>query len=433
MGQEWDGWVPGPEVWKECLRVLKPGGHLLAFAGTRTMDMMSMSIRMGGFELRDSIGYAHDQGGAPIMAWVHAQGFPKSTDISEAIDRQGGIYMGWVGPWLKEQRERAGMSRDELAKHFPSKNGGQTGCIWNWEMGIRTPSAEQFDLLCELLKVPQTTRDEISLQRGWIVQPKREVIAERRGVTKGFNTGAKEVLGKRRPITAAATDNAKKWEGWGTGLKPAWEPVIVARKPMVGTVVQNLREHGVGAINIDGSRIGDEVMIVTKSIGVVKSQNRAMGGPNYEREVAGTVTGRFPTNVIHDGSDEVEGIFASFGHTSSFSGGRSTGRNFGQEHDDGKSKDRPRVGHDDEGTASRFFFCAKPSKAEKADGHHPTVKPMALMRYLLGLVVPPGGVVIDPFAGSGTTGAAALALGLDAVLIEREAEYVDLIKRRLSA
>jgi site-specific DNA-methyltransferase (adenine-specific) len=294
MGKQWDTGETAfaAEFWAEVYRVLKPGGHVAAFSGTRTYHRMACAIEDGGFEIRDQ------------LAWTYGSGFPKSHN--------------------------------------------QPG-------------------------------------------------------------------------------------GFGTALKPAWEPICLGRKPLIGTVAANLLEYGTGAINIDGCRVATE-----ESLNGSGNKPLSYGGDNHrpyhDREPRGPTQqhalGRWPANVLHDGSPEVIAAFPSTGPSKS--GGKSTGRNFGQEHDDDFTKDRPRTGHDDfGGSAARFFYCAKASKADRASSKHPTVKPIALMRWLCRLITPSGGLTLDPFAGSGTTGQAAWEEGFRAVLIEREAEYRVDIARRL--
>ena len=282
MGKRWDYDVPSVEVWGECLRVLKPGGHLLAFAGTRTQHRMAVRIEDAGFEIRD------------MIAWVYGSGFPKSHNLKD------------------------------------------------------------------------------------------------------------------------------DWQGWGTALKPALEPITVGRKPLIGTVAANVLAHGTGAINVDGCRVGTETITAHG------------GGSGIPAIASGSNphTGRWPANLIHDGSDEVVGLT---------------------------------------GDAARFFYCAKASKADRDEGcegfdekpaaamagnmvdgqrlagngtpistpnrrnHHPTVKPTALMQYLCRLVTPPGGIVLDPFMGSGSTGAAAMLEGFQFIGIEREAEYVAIARERIES
>lgn len=234
------------------------------------------------------------------------------------------------------------------------------------------------------------------------------------GIYAGGNTGS-------AVITAPTTNSAREWQGWGTALKPAWEPICLARKPLIGTVAANVLAHGTGAINVDGCR--------------VPAGNKA-GGNNSNMSVVGmpddvegrTVAGRWPANLIHDGSDEVLACFPDVGGGFGVSGGDPDGHGiYGKGFPRG---DRSIVGYDDSGSAARFFYCAKASSKERAGSKHPTVKPVALMRYLVRLVTPPGGTVLDPFAGSGTTGVAAHEEGFSAVLCEREAEYVADIRRR---
>lgn len=251
MGKRWDYDVPSVEIWAECLRVLRPGGHLLAFAGTRTQHRMCVRIEDAGFEIRD------------MIAWVYGSGFPKSHNLKD------------------------------------------------------------------------------------------------------------------------------DWQGWGTALKPALEPITVARKPLDGTVAHNVTTWGTGAINVDGCRVSGEKPQVTRSASIFQKHHdgRLSGDPSE---------GRWPANLIHDGSDEAVGLFPG-----------------------------------DEG---RFFYCAKASKRDRDEGNnHPTVKPTELMRYLCRLVTPPGGIVLDPFMGSGSTGKAATLEGFSFFGIEREAAYLEIAKARIDA
>jgi site-specific DNA-methyltransferase (adenine-specific) len=345
MGKKWDYDVPSVEVWAECLRVLKPGGHLLAFAGTRTQHRMAVRIEDAGFEIRD------------LIAWVYGSGFPKSLDVSKAIDKAAGV-----------EREVIGVNA-ELAKKQTAKT--DTAAYGNY------------------------------------------------GAAGGV-------------ITAPATDAARQWAGWGTALKPALEPITVARKPLSGTVAENVLRHGTGALNVDGCRVGGS-------------------------------TGRWPANLIHDGSEEVVGLFphthASHNQTRTESDNQRGVYGGGYHHEPGSRK----TGYGDPGSAARFFYCAKASKSDRNEGldgftpattsdgravaadnayqrgkteranTHPTVKPTDLMRYLCRLVTPPGGVVLDPFMGSGSTGKAAILEGFQFIGIEREAEYVEIAKARIAA
>lgn len=295
MGKKWDYDVPSEGIWAECLRVLKPGGHLLAFAGTRTQHRMAVRIEDAGFEIRD------------MIAWVYGSGFPKSHN-------------------LKDQ-----------------------------------------------------------------------------------------------------------WQGWGTALKPALEPITVARKPLIGTVAENVLAHGTGALNIDGCRVeGDDA-----KEGRVRHGGGLVGNgssyelPDYKSPMP---AGRWPANLIHDGSEEV---LAGFPQAPGQQGDlKETGR---PRPSSGRFGDMPppnahaaRIETDK--SAARFFYCAKASKKDRDEGNiHPTVKPTDLMRYLCRLVTPPNGTVLDPFMGSGSTGKAAMLEGFNFIGIEREAEYIEIAKARIEA
>ena len=324
MGKHWDYDVPSVEIWAECLRVLKPGGHLLAFAGTRTQHRMAVRIEDAGFEIRD------------MIAWVYGSGFPKSRNLDG------------------------------------------------------------------------------------------------------------------------------DWQGWGTALKPALEPITVARKPLVGTVAENVLRHGTGAINVDGCRVEGAPPSVPQPV-FNSPTGRTYGmktgeGRNGQMSQA---TGRWPANLIHDGSDEVMGLFP---HTTS---GQLNRANIIADNGIYGAAPKNRTGEyaSNSGSAARFFYCAKASKrdrdeglesmpdaspafgADKGDGlgrgisntrqdwprknNHPTVKPTDLMRYLCRLVTPPGGVVLDPFMGSGSTGKAAALEGFRFIGIEREAEYLEIARARI--
>ena len=328
MGKKWDYDVPSVEIWAECLRVLKPGGHLLAFAGTRTQHRMAVRIEDAGFEIRD------------MIAWVYGSGFPKSHNLKD------------------------------------------------------------------------------------------------------------------------------EWKGWGTALKPALEPITVARKPLIGTVAENVLEHGTGGLNIDGCRVDGAPPSVPQPV-FNSPTGRIYGmktgeGRNGEMSQA---TGRWPANLIHDGSDEVVGLFPDTGKSTGGGGNKAPGNNgiYGafNGHEYGKT-----LGFGDTGSAARFFYCAKASKRDRDEGLeawpeqqssvgddraggdfnerlgktpgvrrnvHPTVKPTDLMRYLCRLVTPPGGVVLDPFMGSGSTGKAAMLEGFQFIGCEMSPEYFEIAKARIEA
>ena len=318
MGRTWDSWVPGPEVWREVFRVLKPGGHVVAFAGSRTHDLMSMALRLAGFECRDAIMdlYATSdaarefvdslsEGQRKALAtalpadigvlWTYGSGFPKSLDVSKAIDKAAGVEFDAV----------------------PAA-------------GVGFMNAEGAG---------------------------------------GYNVTKNQLVRK-----GESTDAARQWQGWGTALKPAFEPALLFRKPLVGTVAENVLAHGTGALNIDGCRVED-------------------GGDE-------TSKGRFPANLIHDGSDEALGVFPG----------------------------------EAGGSAARFFYCAKASKTDRGtDNSHPTVKPTELMRYLVRLVTPLGGTVLDPFMGSGSTGKAAVLEGFHFLGVEQDPSYFKIATERIQS
>ena len=497
MGKKWDYDVPTTEVWQECLRVLKPGGHLLSFFGTRTYHRGVVRVEDAGFEVRDQIG------------WAYGSGFPKSLDVGKAIDKAAGA-----------KREIIGTDRNYGASK--AEDGKQAYGDYEGSWDITTPS----------------------------------------------------------------TDAAKQWNGWGTALKPAWEPIVVARKPLIGTVAENVLAHGTGAINVDGCRVGTGEKM--SHGGKQRTEMGYHGGTDADGSFGTTQhpQGRWPANLCHDGSGEVVGCFPSVatkriekpsdcdvsgetsfesmrgnrparGYTDEGSAARffkscpfneddvclqekldqiangavspcdscgtptapvpaetsslgsisgespATAASTGscgsstqpqelasaagepgstattpttQSHsrlcgcarhatDESTSSERKERAADafDLGTATRFLYCAKASKRDRDEGlelaedrtlnrvnpgglendpkwgpvtrknHHPTVKPTDLMRWLVRLVTPPGGTVLDPFCGSGSTGKAAKLEGFSFIGIEREAEYAKIAEARINA
>jgi len=426
MGKAWDYDVPQVDVWREVLRVLKPGGHLLAFAGTRTQHRMAVQIEDAGFEIRD------------MIAWVYGSGFPKSLDVSKAIDKHGGASVAWFGPWFRKWRTEHGITQKQVAALFPSKTGGLTGCVANWELGFNLPTPDQFNLI----------RDTFGLPFDSIEAAEREVVAQQRGTVLVVAPGQdNDRSSTTLDITAPATPAAQQWSGWGTALKPALEPITVARKPFKGRVAANVLEHGTGAINVDGCRVRTEdnlgggaqktVAVEGKGEGWVRPWMKdpdavAAHASRVNENVARAETlGRWPANLIHDGSDEVVGLFPQTTSGSFREGTIQQSRI----HNVAKGVEAERVRNaraSDSGSAARFFYCAKASKADRGEGNgHPTVKPTELMRYLCRLVTPPGGVVLDPFMGSGSTGKAAVLEGFRFIGIEREAEYLEIARGRI--
>jgi DNA modification methylase len=355
MGKKWDYDVPSVEVWAECLRVLKPGGHLLAFAGTRTQHRMAVRIEDAGFEIRD------------MIAWVYGSGFPKSLDVSKAIDKAAGA-------------ERDEYPDPRWLDRYPNGNGGN----------------------------------------------------HNRG-EGGIYGKAESVLGRPLTTSAPATDAAQQWAGWGTALKPALEPITVARKPLAGTVAANVLEHGTGALNVDGCRVAhaEECRMMAPSqanIDNPSEKHRQAGRRESVLELK--PSGRWPANLIHDGSDEVVELFPQTGPSpKQYEKTKAGWLAPGSLHIKSELQSRE---YGDSGSAARFFYCAKSSKKDRGEGNtHPTVKPTDLMRYLCRLVTPPGGVVLDPFMGSGSTGKAALLEGFKFVGIERDPAYFEIANARI--
>lgn len=364
MGKEWDGGDIAfrPEFWAEVLRVLKPGGHLLAFSGSRTYHRMACGVEDAGFEIRDSI------------MWLYGSGFPKSHDVSKGIDAKLGCA---------DQREITGYKRQGTASMFDG--------------------------------------------------------------------------GKPRPASLPAS----QWQGWGSALKPAHEPICVARKPLVGTIAENVLRWGTGAINVDGCRVefGQEIdsRVTRKDVQKGASGNPFKSGINSGNISTYKENGRWPANVIHDGSDEVLAGFPQ-----SIVTGKRSARSKSAEvaGTNWLSDNHESTEYTDSGSAARFFYCPKASKKDRDEGldgfeekvsggmsgrhdgslegkivmrrnTHPTVKPTNLMAYLCRLVTPPNGVVLDPFMGSGSTGKAAMLEGFRFIGIDMTEEYHRIAEARI--
>ena len=399
MGQQWDvGEVAfDPEFWADVLRTMKPGAHLLAFGGTRTYHRLACAIEDAGFEIRDAV------------MWHYGTGFPKSHDVAKAIDKAArGVPHGGADPTSPHHDQyktsaTEGKRGDGDAGQGFGAGPGQFMAVGKPVRRIRPGADQQKDGSWEKLD-------------DRVYQPH---------------------------VYVPGTPEAERWRGWGTALKPATEIIVLARKPLDGTVAENVLEHGTGAINIDGCRIdasGRPLRIgdykETDSAvyaGRVRGDDSFRGGSKAAGE---TDLGRWPANLCHDGSDEVAEAFAAFGDRASGTGAvkRTTGAGYRANAYGAESRavGTPNVEYGDSGSASRFFFSGKAGKQDRWGSKHPTVKPVELIRWLCRLVTPPGGMILDPFAGSGTTGAAAIAEGFSAILIEREAAYVADIEERLA-
>lgn len=354
MGKTWDHGLPDAAVWREVLRVLKPGAHICAFGGTRTFHRLACHIEDAGFEMRDT------------LMWLYGTGFPKSHDVSKGVDKALGATGAFGAP----------------------KSAAHAGWIDRGRL--------------------RGDQNEEGWQRPWMKDP--------------------EAVGNAARQYLPGSPEAAEWTGWGTALKPAWEPIILARKPLAGTVAANLLAHGTGAINVDACRVATTDSWAASTHGASDSIGTFKTGVRVVEQHA---AGRWPANVLHDGSDEVEAAFATFGVT------KSTGGRIGKKAVSGVNiapagrYEKGDPGFGDTGSVSRYFYSAKASTADRAGSKHPTVKPVSLMRWLVRLVTPPGGVVLDPFAGSGTALQAAHEEGFDWLAAEMTPEYQADIWRRM--
>ena len=438
MNASWDSFVPPPAVWEECMRVLKPGGHMAVFAGARTQDLMGLSIRLAGFEIRDNLG------------WITGSGFPKSMDISKAIDKGQGLRRSRAYEFTEWMR-----STGITAREINEATGTQMGHHYTThptQPAIAT--ADLFDKLRPLLpEVPERIERLVAERTGieWTDYVKREVVGKNKWTNSAnhFVPGEDHTARVHTDITAPATSEAAKWDGWGTALKPAIEPIILARKPLDGTVANNVLAHGVGGLNIDACRVQTDDDTARTCNGVGNSSSFDMAASGKRRVNGGSPAGRFPANVLLDehaakemdeqsGVRQAGGYPASKGVKSSPGANGTMGGGWAGEYREHRETTQP-------GGASRFFpvfkYQAKAPKKERPviereDGskiQHNTVNPLALMEWLVSLIVPPGGVVLDPFAGSGTTLQAAINKGFTPIGIEQDADYIKLIEKRLEA
>jgi site-specific DNA-methyltransferase (adenine-specific) len=417
MGKKWDYDVPSVDVWEECLRVLKPGGTALIFAGSRTQHRMAVNVEDAGFILKDTIEYFLESNvqafyrtldqqqkkdflslmGGNTMFWTYGSGFPKSLDISKAVD----------------------------------------GLVQNG----RSDSIS-------LKKVNHERPGDVTIRKGTTNGHKGFVGSEVEGNTEKRNT--------------PATKEGEQWSGYGTALKPSYEPIIIAMKPNDGTYANNALKHGVAGLNIDGCRVEGPPPNPRNAMKKIIRGGKFHAASEAEKEMSNynPTQGRFPANIIHDGSEEVVSLFPKKAGASSPVKGTENSdpiRNSYNEYGRVAGKY-----HNDSGSAARFFYCAKASKAErnlgmnsrketlvkngenyrkrenadwqKVNGNfHPTVKPLALMEYLCKLVkTPTGGITLDPFMGSGTTGIACKNIDSGFIGIERKPEYFKIAETRIN-
>jgi DNA modification methylase len=349
MGKQWDHGVPGVDFWREALRVAKPGAHLVAFGGTRTYHRLACAIEDAGWEIRD------------CLSWLYGSGFPKSLDVSKAIDKAAGAEREVVGERILSNDIRGNSSNGK---------------------GISGPRKNK--------------------------EPFVQVI------------------------TAAATDLARQWQGWGTALKPAWEPIILARKPLVGTVAANVAQYGTGGINVDGCRIATDEDTSRPFGSTALGQGSGWNAhANRDGVGAGHPSGRWPANVCLD--EEAAGLFpeSRFFYTAKASRRE---REAGLEGMPERTLARSGGAQTAEANGDTYAEAQGIglNRVLRVANNHPTVKPIALMRWLCRLVTPPNGLILDPFTGSGSTGCAAVLEGFRFVGIEREAEYVEIAEKRIA-
>jgi DNA modification methylase len=438
MGKAWDHAVPGVEYWREALRVLKPGGHLLAFGGTRLYHRLACAIEDAGFEVRD------------CLMWLYGSGFPKSLDVGKAMDKRkhtpDEVYA--VTEWIRAARDAAGVTNSDIDAAF-----GFNGMAGHWTSATSQPSVPTLEQVPALLKVlgdPDVPEFVLSLlvdlnhskgQPGeaWL---RREVVAVVRQRPVVYAPG-EEGRGPRRDVSLPATDDAKRWDGWGTALKPAWEPITMARKPLAGTVAGNVCAYGTGAINVDGCRVGmsdADADTIRNMGGFGKAGFERVPGealnlnkkPMPCKDAEPHPAGRFPANVLHDGSPEATaGMKDAARYFYTAKAGKS-------EREAGLGAIEPVHRSNGNKWTDQDYRVARGDRPPSAESGprrntHPTVKPVALMAYLVRLVTPPGGVVLDPFCGSGSTGVACVREGVGFAGVELDPGHAEVARQRIAA
>ena len=457
MGKDWDHGIPGVAFWSAALRVAKPGAHLLAFGGTRTFHRLAVAIEDAGWEIRDTVMYVYGSGfpkslnigckcGKDTVPYTHGGTQPKSqrdvrsvreADVSAAMDTSEG-RREVLQPRLSEQ----GASITGRAEPSTAK-------VWSGQLGMEGRGnvlAEARQLQADQVReMPAEVFADGATGRLHHGTPPANGVASRAHANENRSSSPQEPRSARQHNRKLGTvrkqqraqeggvaedqvceicGGLKQWHGWGTALKPAWEPIIVARKPMEGTVAANVLAHGTGALNIDGCRVATTDCLNGGTFGGVFGN----GKPTIDKPVG---TGRWPANLIHDGSDEVLALFPDTGKST---GGRIGKKSMGNVTNVPAGQyEKGDPGFGDTGSAARFFYCAKASKADRDEGNmHPTVKPTALMKFLCRLITPPSGTVLDPFMGSGSTGKAARMDGFGFIGIEQDAEYIAIARARIA-
>ena len=463
MGKSWDntGIANNKEMWAECLRVLKHGGHLLAFGGTRTYHRMACAIEDAGFEVRD------------MIEWIYSTGFPKSLNIGKAVDKRGGTTSAQSKEFAEYIKNRRTEFNITLSKADEVICGGTTNYSWfeGRPAGQRLPRKADYLKMKDLLKLDDR-------YDSFMEETEREFLGK-------YETDMGGLGGERLGVSGGSiTKGTSEWEGWGTALKPAHEPICMARKPLEKrlNIAQNCLKWGTGGINIDASRVESDFSndanlrlnaknhkrTIAEGVTFMKESKIKDGGHYLENQDLGlhNSAGRFPANLIL-GADENgvhEEVKACFPETKSGGGNKATktaetflGTGFGGTNNS--------IWKCDSGNASRFFksiiYQAKASKSDRNEGcggmeekitndgrekdidnafqrgttlrnnSHPTVKPTALMQYLIKMITPKGGIVLDPFMGSGSTGKACIKDGFSFIGIEKEEEYFKIAEARI--